>query len=294
MKLKEKIKNKLNNFKANTARFNTLSLNEWLNDNGLEENAENRAKYTRYRLEIDEKNKQQDKNLSKFIGSALFLVVFLVIFCIMCANSVGAQSVVFQTAPITEYVQGEVFYGEILDLPYDYNITTFVNDFNGEWVYCYVVNEPRQLVESLQAYADGQTIDQTVCFDYFENFYNSPYSDVYDIGLDENNRALGLYLTCLEYITDLQNEFDNGFLDGYDEGERHGYDNGFIEGENHGLNTGEIAKKSIFAIFDAPIKLLTSLLNFEVFGINLLAIFKVIFTIIILGAIAKFVLSIAL
>ena len=296
MKLKEKLKNKLNTFKNEIKHENRLDYPSWLQSNELDDNAENRGLYASYMLDVDNKNKKADYRLSQVIGRGVFLAIFIAVFIMLCINSVGATSVAFQTYADDTMIVDDCHYGTVLDLPYDYSITTFIYEIQGHYEYTYVVDKPLELYNSIHAFATSQQleINQETCFGYFEHYFNSYSADVFDIGLDENERAYYLYLTCSEYYDNLVTAeaegYSSGFYDGHIDGLREGFDNGY----NDGLNESEIAKKSIFAIFDAPIKLLTSLLDFEIFGINLLSIFKVILTILILGAIAKFVLSIAL
>lgn len=75
--------------------------------------------------------------------------------------------------------------------------------------------------------------------------------------------------------------FDTGYNDGYREGSSVGYDNGFENGKIEGAI--ESNNYSFFglisAIIDAPVKILTSLFNFEFLGVNLWAFFTSILTI---------------
>lgn len=306
MKLKEKFKNNLNNFKANTSRFKPLSFDEWLKDNGLLENAENRAKYTRYKLELDEKNKLQDKNLSRFIGSALFLVVFLVIFCVLCANSVGATDV-------------------FDNLTYNYSTGIAVDDINGSYL--------SDNIYQIQRFAPESGVDFTFIYSYatdydalsgsgiqsyiygvknFESFYqylarfNYVVDDMYDYLISNYNYfemdliiidlIQGSIPDWLQQIDDTRTAgynqgktdgYNEGYDVGYDNGESVGYDNGFTEGETAGLNAGETLKKGIFAIFDAPVQMLQQILNFEIMGINLYSIFTFIITLCLLAILTK-------
>ena len=186
------------------------------------------------------------------------------------------------------------FYNDILPLYND--IGSNLND--SEIYYYWSVKYPDADLSALYWLLGGYStyfsdIFYSIKSDFYniENVsYNNGYDDGYDVGFGDgynDGENTG-------FQTGYDDGYDVGVADGYNVGVTDGYDDGYDVGYTTGINDGEIAKKSIFAIFDAPIKVLTSLLDFEIFGINLLAIFKVILTILLLGAIAKFVLSIAL
>lgn len=334
MKLKEKIKNKINVFKAKTSRFSVLSLDEWLNINELEENSENRALYTRYRMEIDEMNKTQDKNLSKFIGSALFLVVFLVIFAIMCANSIGATDVVANLTQEnsnwssvdnfnTENQHDNIYQiqrfqpesGVDFTFLYSYIVDPSALGNNGVTSYIYGVKNFEQFYQYLSRF-DYDIYEMSNFLVEHYNYYEMRYEllvlieESMDTWLDQINdtRTLGYnqgYDVGYEQGKTVGYEqgetvgYTNGYDEGYDVGHTNGYDEGYDVGKTDGYNIGymkgtdegETLKKGIFAIFDAPLQTLHSLLNFEVLGINFYSIFTFILTLALLGILTKTILG---
>lgn len=334
-----KLKNKLNALKGEIKRNKAVSYSEWLNTEGLDDNAENRQLYGLYALSIDDSNKKADMRLSQIIGRGVFVAVFLVIFLIMCCNSVSAVNLTvtdnnnyYQSA---EGNGGMVPYTsiEILEVPFlnyddsyyiiyattdlygqyqnthvltiDFNLSTnnFITDYNaflssnypsfGDYLENTYNDFSVPYLPSWLYSNDFTVLLQDVVneYDYIKSLgYDDGYDDGYDVGFDDgydDGENTG-------FQTGYGDGYDVGVVDGYNEGVTDGYDDGYDVGYTNGINDGEIAKKSIFAIFDAPIKVLTSLLDFDIFGINLLSTFKVILTILLLGAIAKFVLSIAL
>lgn len=69
------------------------------------------------------------------------------------------------------------------------------------------------------------------------------------------------------------NGYEEGRLDGYAAGDQVGYDRGYEEGKFDGATEGTTGwmnfKNLIFTIFDAPFYILTTALDFELFGINI-------------------------
>ena len=108
-----------------------------------------------------------------------------------------------------------------------------------------------------QGYTEGETIG---------------YNDGYEVGYSDGN--------------------GDGYSLGYDEGESYGWQNGFGAGQNDMAETSHTFKEMVFAIFDAPSRLIDSMLNFDIFGINLAGLVKTILTLavvaVIVFAILKF------
>lgn len=95
------------------------------------------------------------------------------------------------------------------------------------------------------------------------------------------------------YVANLYSEgYDKGYIDGYDVGKTEGYDKGYIDGDQFGYNIGydegynaitqetidelesevltdgETFLDFIFAIFDAPLNVIRTALDFEILGFN--------------------------
>lgn len=138
--------------------------------------------------------------------------------------------------------------------------------------------------------------------------YTDAYIEGLDFGLEEGyNNGFdqgsidGYQQGYTEGETIGYNEgYDNGYSDGngdgyslgYDEGEAYGWQNGFGAGQNDMAETSHTFKEMVFAIFDAPSRLIDSMLNFDIFGINLAGLVKTIITLavvaVIVFAILKF------
>lgn len=124
----------------------------------------------------------------------------------------------------------------------------------------------------------------------------------------------GITVSYIEsYFTsaDLDDAFDEGFAAGkqfgYDEGFEYGHEFGVMDanstifegsaswtaGYNKGIaDSGNYTFYSLIgAVIDVPIQALTSLLNFDFLGINMLSFFTSIFTLLVSIVIAKFVLG---
>ena len=88
-----------------------------------------------------------------------------------------------------------------------------------------------------------------------------------------------------------------GYNDGYAAGETAGYDNGYntgvsdgySNGVTDGLNDKNSTVKMIFSIFEAPGRLFDSMLGFEIFGINVATAVKTILTLTLTAGIAFFI-----
>ena len=79
-------------------------------------------------------------------------------------------------------------------------------------------------------------------------YYETGYTDGYNAGLSDGE--------------------DTGYQDGYNAGETIGYQNGYNAGVEHGGNYSFMGL--IGAVIDAPVSAFTSLLNFELLGVNIL------------------------
>ena len=109
-------------------------------------------------------------------------------------------------------------------------------------------------------------------------------------------------LTDNQYYKDGYNTgVDEGYKTGYYEGNNVGYSNGYKQGETVGYNNGYnvgIEKASDYsflslmgAVIDAPVSAFTSLLNFELLGINLLSFITGLLTLAIIIFIIKLILG---
>ncbi len=165
--------------------------------------------------------------------------------------------------------------------------------------------ESQKMIDGLSIgfsfYNDGALIDDSlaVCNTLFDRFciysslnsfsdynvgfdlgYDTGYGDGYNVGYDE----------AAELVRELyRDEYDRGYRNGYNEGATssqtaakdegyriglsEGYDDGFLEGKLEGISEGDynLSFASLFfSLFDAPVKVLSGLLDFDFLGLNML------------------------
>lgn len=147
----------------------------------------------------------------------------------------------------------------------------------------------------------------------YESEYDRGYNDGYDWGYDwgyDDGVAIGQEVGYDEGVNDgLEIGFDDGYTagfdTGYDEGLEFGYDSGYTAGSSEGYDEGhstgytegygvgskdateqgQLLKKTIFAIFEAPVTLINGMLDFDLFGVNLLSLAKTLLTFAVVGVI---------
>ncbi len=131
----------------------------------------------------------------------------------------------------------------------------------------------------------------------YDNGYEVGYNEGHEVGHDSGYTDGYTYGRKVGYAEGEEFGFDSGYY----AGDMEGYDRGYTEGHNEGYMTGlgkgqadatstiGALKDTVFAIFDAPVTLIDGMLNFDLFGINLLSLVK---TIITLAVVALIVLAI--
>ncbi|HIU06668.1 MAG TPA: hypothetical protein IAC46_03685 [Candidatus Onthoplasma faecigallinarum] len=127
-------------------------------------------------------------------------------------------------------------------------------------------------------------------FDYIDlTVYSSDYIrsiDVLILNPDVSNIGLA-------FSADYSIAYDKGYYDGNKEGSTNGYntgyDTGYYNGYNEGINDSNAYTFTnlIGSVLDAPISAFTSLLNFDILGVNLLAFISGLFTLAIIIFIIK-------
>ena len=110
--------------------------------------------------------------------------------------------------------------------------------------------------------------------------YYEGYGEGYDVGYAEGGEA-GRFVG-----------YQDGYSVGYTEGEAEGWKNGEAHGITETQDTVKGVKEVVFAIFDAPTRLIDGMLDFNLFGVNLASTVKVIVTLavvsVIIAVIIKF------
>ena len=93
-------------------------------------------------------------------------------------------------------------------------------------------------------------------------------------------------------IEDLEAEYNAGWQDGEKQGREDGYEMGYEAGVADGEKNAaegsamiEELKEGVYAIFDAPARLINSMLDFDFFGINVAGFVRTILTLVVVGAI---------
>ena len=117
---------------------------------------------------------------------------------------------------------------------------------------------------------------------YDENYlFSHYYHDLDYVFSYMKTNSLVIYYDDLYYALNKTFENVNSYQIGYDEGYNLGYDEGYNLGLELGAkeNFGNNYFKQLFnLILNAPYNIYNGLLNFEIFGINLFALFSFIFT----------------
>lgn len=125
-------------------------------------------------------------------------------------------------------------------------------------------------------------------------------------GLLEVERGVQVYYPNFVTIYDYGKEvgledgytdgYNNGYADGYDAAEEYGYQLGYDEGYQIGKNVGYddgMSQSSLIdgvtAIFRAPMELINSVLNFDIFGINMAVAVRVLISMAILGVVVTII-----
>ena len=115
--------------------------------------------------------------------------------------------------------------------------------------------------------------------DSMEQEYADGYNDGYEIGQQDGYNW--------GYDIGEQNGYLQGVEVSYDVGYNNGYADGHAQGETDGLNTAEAGKNLILTIFSVPTYVLSNVFNFEIFGINLYSLICFLLTISIVGIVLK-------
>lgn len=119
---------------------------------------------------------------------------------------------------------------------------------------------------------------------YYSMVYDLPYEligkkctsiDFYIANVDMLNFTL--YMRDNYYYQGFEAGRLTGYNNGYEDGKSDTYDTAYNKGYNVGFGAGQQSKTSFFtlvsAVFDAPLSVLRSFLNFEIFGYNLSSLF---------------------
>ena len=142
--------------------------------------------------------------------------------------------------------------------------------------------------------------------------YQSGFADGkaegYDDGYDDGYRTGFVDGETDGYPGAYQQGYDEGFADGENEGYSYGYTEGQVYGE--GLHANDYAngrdvgytealsskgtfKDLVFGIFDAPVRLIEGMLDFNIFDINVLSLVKTILTLGVTALIITFIVKFA-
>ena len=150
--------------------------------------------------------------------------------------------------------------------------------------------------------------------DFVINLRNSQLLNIYDLQLYPNDTDYYTpYPSSRAYSATRLNErgyeagYDVGFNRGYEDGESIGYNTGYGAGYAQGREVGIVESKEvvrdeveqevlmdketfmdgIFTIFDAPLRLIRDIFNFEIFGINIADLVLFVLTAIIVVIVVK-------
>ncbi|MGM9645948.1 MAG: hypothetical protein ACI3XS_04610 [Eubacteriales bacterium] len=176
------------------------------------------------------------------------------------------------------------FFGSIAGVTEDCGATLYCNNSNYAAVYCSIGSFELSNYTYLSVVVDGQK--------YIKVYQPS------DIGYDSSYLKVGTYQFTIKNRNDVFYLCWSSLPPGTSETpicesiEVISCDNSSLSsaindvykiGENDGLTTGETAKKTIFSFISAPFIALSNILSFDIFGINLFTIFKILLTIALIG-----------
>lgn len=86
---------------------------------------------------------------------------------------------------------------------------------------------------------------------------------------------------------DLELTYNEGFSKGEEKGYIEGFSNGQSRGYTEGVAEGEVASNFLLTLFSAPTYILSTIFNFEIFGINIYLLITFLLTIVIVGFVLK-------
>lgn len=166
------------------------------------------------------------------------------------------------TVYYTDYFYNNYYSGDfesdieiILDNPYLIGALSFVR--NG-----YPNSNPSGYSPSL--FYEGDLVDAYNEFATINSFLGVSYDFLYNFfELNYNNQFLYW-----------ENEIQNSYSNGYNEGQTVGYNDGLTVGYTNALNDSDTFIQAIFKIFEAPFVFVQNITGFELFGIRVFDIFS--------------------
>lgn len=155
----------------------------------------------------------------------------------------------------------------------DANLNRFVR------VYTFTFMHPYEL--GLCSYEDGVSLEGFTASYQLTVLKNNGGGEIFTSQLEEGTlydgnfyATQGFYFDMYEIGSDYDTGYNNGFRDGREVGYEDGYDEGFTEGQKDEYSVYGL----INTLFNAPAQFIGTMLNFDVFGINLASFVKVLFT----------------
>lgn len=218
-----------------------------------------------------------------FTFTLAFLVlcsVFVVTAFAWTSSPVGAEYYIYLESPdfpgecaaVAWYSPGENNSPELLQFALDFSIVLSVEDVEKLLVFY----DSTSLLTNGGAVSNynSQVISPLVSLYKNNNLYTQGFFDgINNIGESADET--------------IKNAYNQGFLNG----ERTGYLDGFYEGESkgytEGVGEGEVASNFLLTLFSAPTYILSTIFNFEIFGINIYLLITFLLTIVIVGFVLK-------
>lgn len=141
-----------------------------------------------------------------------------------------------------------------------------VFDFNSFYIY---INSLEIKSSNITDFSNLSLCDfsNPVVYGSTEGDYNSGFRDGYVKGEDDG------FFEGYDAGKDVgyKEGKDVGYKEGYENGKDVGYNDGKADGYDKGMQDSGGFYSMIFAVFDAPIQVLTDMFNFEIFGVNMTA-----------------------
>ena len=146
-------------------------------------------------------------------------------------------------------------------------------------VYTFTFMHPYEL--GLCSYEDGASLEGFVASYQLSVLKNNGGGEIFSSQLPDGTLYDGKFYATQGFYFDMYevgSDYDTGYYNGYRDGKKDGFDDGFDEGFAEGQKDEYSVYGLVNTLFNAPAQFIGTMLNFDVFGINLATFVKVLFT----------------
>ena len=175
------------------------------------------------------------------------------------------------------YLQTQIKGGTTITLTYD----TILNLNNGYLLIIGISNAgiPYYNATSITASSDGE---------YTINVIENTNLKYYYVAIANTNTSAKIVnYGNIKIIANANNDYTTSIANAYENGYNYGYEKGKVDGQNIEFTNTNVGFQLLESIFTLPVNIITEWLDFEILGINFLAIFKAIITFVCIGFIVR-------